>query len=120
MANDATSRAHHDVRAREWSAAETHARRARRWAPWSSNALEWLGEAQVGAGKTAAGRATLRRAIARDRRNWELWFDLALALPRGGSAQTAALLEARKLNPLSPEVREFVAGTGLKLPAEGR
>jgi hypothetical protein len=107
------------TRAQQWSKAERDAVAARRWAPWSSQPLLWLGEAQVGAGRLVEARATLHRAIAKDRGDWELWFDLALAERRGSAAQTRALREALRLNPLSPEVREFVAGAGLRLPGVG-
>jgi hypothetical protein len=116
LGNVAVHRAEKAVNAQQWAKAERTARAAQRWAPWSSQPLEWLGEAQVGAGKVAASQATLRQAIAKDPRAWELWFDLALAAPRGSATQLQALQNALRLNPLSPEVQEFVAGAGLEVP----
>ena len=116
LGNVALHRAEKAVRAQQWAKAEREARAAQRWAPWSSQPLEWLGEAQVGVDEVAASQATLRGAIAKDPRDWTLWFDLALAAPHGSAAQLHALERALRLNPLSPEVREFVVGTGLELP----
>jgi O-Antigen ligase len=116
LGNVAVHRAEKAVQAKQWTKAEREARAAERWAPWSSEPLEWLGEAQVGAGNLVASQATLRRAVAKDERNWELWFDLALAAPHGSATQLDALAHALRLNPLSPEVHEFAAGTGLQLP----
>jgi cytochrome c-type biogenesis protein CcmH/NrfG len=47
----------------------------------------------------------LRKALAEDPGDWNLWFDLARASE--GRAQVAALSNARRLNPLSPEVAAF-------------
>lgn len=120
LGNVALARAGDAVRAQDWPRAGAEARRAHRWAPWSADALKWLGEAQVGAGHPGRGRATLRSAIALDGRDWELWFDLALAERHGGAAQLADLRHALALNPRSPEVREFVVGAGLRLPEASR
>jgi cytochrome c-type biogenesis protein CcmH/NrfG len=81
------------------------ARKAMRWAPWSSEPWELLGEAQFAAGGAGAARQSFGRAIEKDRYNWQLWFDLALA--SDGAAQKRALAEARRLNPLSVEVAQL-------------
>jgi len=83
-------------------AAERFARRAHRWAPWSAQPWQRLGEAQLAAGELRAARDSLRRAIRRDRTDWSLWYDLAEA--SSGHARARALAEAARLNPLSPEV----------------
>jgi hypothetical protein len=82
--------------------AEAQAHKAARWMPWSSLPWQRLAEVQLYAGETAAGRASLRKAIAQDRDNWKLWYELALA--SSGTAQRHALLEARRLNPLEPQI----------------
>jgi Flp pilus assembly protein TadD len=64
-----------------------------------------VGEAQIGAGNAAAARVSLRKALAEDPGDWNLWFDLARASE--GRAQVVALANARRLNPLSPEVAAF-------------
>jgi cytochrome c-type biogenesis protein CcmH/NrfG len=48
----------------------------------------------------------MRQAVAADPRDWELWFALAQIASGGESAR--ALAEARRLNPLSPEIRAYV------------
>jgi O-antigen ligase len=87
-----------------WSSAERHARTAIRWLPWSAAGWQRLGEAQIGAHDRVAAEHSLRRAIARDPNDWAVWLDLVVATR--GQAQTAALAEASRLNPLSPEIAQ--------------
>jgi hypothetical protein len=82
--------------------AERQARKAMRWAPWSANAIEQLGEAQFEAGKAKAARATFRRALAKNPDDWDLWFDLAVASE--GTELRRAVVRAHALNPLDPEL----------------
>jgi hypothetical protein len=89
------ARARDAARANDLARVETLTRRARRIEPWSSRPLEVLGDAQLAAGRNAAAAATLRRALAKDRRRWQLWHDLAEA-----SGSRRAGDEARRLNPL--------------------
>jgi Flp pilus assembly protein TadD len=89
----------------DYRKAESQARKARRWAPWSSEPWQRLGEAELAAGDLAPARVSFRKAIAKERSDWQLWFDLAQAST--GSARTAALAQARRLNPRSPELRAF-------------
>jgi len=84
--------------------AESQARRAMKFAPWSSEPWRKLGEAQTLAGKLADARASYRKAIAKDPQDWSLWFELAGA--SGGVARQRALAEAARLNPLSPEIAQ--------------
>jgi hypothetical protein len=49
---------------------------------------------------------SLLRALARDRESWSIWYDLA-SVSRGAE-RARALAEAKKLNPLSPEVDELL------------
>jgi hypothetical protein len=90
--------------------AQSQAKRATHFAPWSSEPWRKLGEAQVNAGDLAAARKSFRKAIAKDRRDWTLWFELADA--SRGRARAQALAEATRLNPLSPELAEFRQGSG--------
>lgn len=90
-----------------WAKAVSEARRAERWAPWSSQPWQRLGEAQLAQGEFAAARASFREAVSKDSTNWELWFDLARSST--GAVQQRALGRASKLNPLSPELAEFRA-----------
>jgi O-antigen ligase len=84
--------------------AAVEARRARRWEPWSAEPWRLLGETQLEAGEVARARASFRRGLDKDRGDWELWLDLALA-SRGAERQEA-LAHVSRLNPLSQELRE--------------
>ena len=87
-----------------WSSAERHAHAAIRWLPWSAAGWQRLGEAQIGAHDRAAAAHSLRRAIAKDGNDWVIWLDLVAATR--GQAQTSALVQASRLNPLSPEIAQ--------------
>jgi len=89
----------------DYAEAEDEARKARRWAPWSSEPWQRLGEAQLAAGELAAARTSFRKAIAKEPTDWELWFRLAEA--GSGREQRRALAEALRLNPSSPELADF-------------
>jgi tetratricopeptide (TPR) repeat protein len=93
-----------------YAKAEDEARKARRWARWSSEPWQRLGEAQLGRGDAAAARESFQRAVSEEPTNWLLWFRLAEAT--SGPEQRRALAEADRLNPLSPEIAEFRAETG--------
>jgi hypothetical protein len=89
----------------DWALAEAQARTAIRWTPWSGTPWLALGEAQLARGDPAAARGSFRRGLGQDDRDWELWFDLALA-SRGGE-RGGALARAARLNPQAPELRDF-------------
>ncbi len=91
-----------------WSKAADQARKAKRWAPWSSEPWQRLGEAHLGQGDFAQAEGDFRTAIDREPRDFELWLDLARATD--GAERAAALERAHELNPYSPEVEEFRAG----------
>jgi hypothetical protein len=88
-----------------WTASAKDAKRARTWAPWSSDPYRALGEAQLGEGDTKSAIASFNKAIAKSPSDWNLWFDLARATT--GNAQRDALRHAKQLNPLSPEIAEL-------------
>ena len=92
----------------EWSKAASEARKAKRWAPWSSEPWQRLGEAHLGQGDFAAAEHDFREAIEREPRDFELWLDVARSTD--GAGRAAALRRATQLNPLSPEIEEFRAG----------
>lgn len=85
--------------------AADRARVALRWAPWSAQAHRLLAEAQLADGDLESAREELRQAVAADPRDWALWF--ALAQTTSGSEGERALAEARRLNPLGPEVQSY-------------
>jgi tetratricopeptide (TPR) repeat protein len=66
--------------------AERLGHRARRWAPWSSQPWQRIGEAQVAAGDLQAARNSFRHAIRLNDKDWNIWYELAEA-----SAEVAAL-----------------------------
>jgi hypothetical protein len=89
----------------DFTEAKEQARKARRWAPWSSQPWRRLGEAQLASGELAPARDSFRKAIAKEPTDWQLWFHLAEAST--GAARRTALAEASRLNPRSPELAEF-------------
>ncbi|HEX7526356.1 MAG TPA: O-antigen ligase family protein [Gaiellaceae bacterium] len=92
-----------------WADSARQARKAIRWLPWSSEPWRLLGEAELAQRNRAAARVALRKAIAKDRQSWQLWFDLAAATD--GAASKAALARASRLNPLSTEIAQLGSGT---------
>jgi hypothetical protein len=73
--------------------AEADARSALRFAPFSADAWEVIGDATHSA-------AAYRRGIALDRNDWNLWHELAAVTD--GEPHRLALREAARLNPLGP------------------
>jgi MFS family permease len=92
-----------------WAKAEDEARTAKRWAPWSSEPWQRLGEAHLGLGAFEEAERDFREAIEREPHDFELWLGLARATD--GGERAAALRRASELNPFSPEIEEFRAGT---------
>jgi hypothetical protein len=86
---------------------EAEARNAVRWAPYSSEAWRLVAEGEYAQGNLRAARTSLRRALAKDSGNWQLWFNLAAA--SRGRERLEALRRAHQLNPLSPEIADYRA-----------
>ena len=84
-----------------------HAQRAIRWAPWSHEPWQLRGEAELFVRDDVAARKSLAHALKLNGENWSTWLDLAVA--SRGPERTRALAEAKRLNPLSPEVAELQA-----------
>ncbi len=80
---------------------------AERWSPWSSDPLRLAAAAVSLDGDDAAARGYLRRAIERDPADWNLWFDLAQV--SDPAEERPALAQALRLNPLGPEIAEYLA-----------
>jgi hypothetical protein len=89
-----------------WAEAADQAGLAKRWAPWASEPLRLLGEAQLGAGNPGRARVSFRAALDRDPENWQLWVDLALV--SSGAEKRLALERASRLNPRSEQVRQLL------------
>ncbi len=96
---------HHCDRRRDPDRALADARRAIDWAPWSHEPWQLRGEAELLLEDDAAARRSLKRALELDPESWSTWFDLAVA--SRGAERARALAEAKRLNPLSPEIAEF-------------
>jgi hypothetical protein len=90
--------------------AETQAHRAAHLQPWSSKPWEALGFAQSASGDIRGARTSFRRAIAKDSGDWTFWYDLAAVTK--GAARKQALLQAKKLNPRSPELAKLSSQSG--------
>ena len=105
VSNGALAAGERAVAVGDWAEAEREARQARRWAPWSSRPWRLLGDAQRRRGDVTAARRSFRAALDHDPHSWEIWLDLGLA--SDGAERRAALRHARRLNPLSPLVREL-------------
>ena len=75
------------------------ARRAERLQPWSAEASLVLGQAELLHGDRAAAHLAFAHAAERDPRDYRTW--LALASVTEGDAALAAVLRARRLNPLA-------------------
>jgi hypothetical protein len=118
IANSALSAGTRSTADEHWQSADTQARKAISWAPWSSEGWQLLGESQLQRAQFAAARVSIRKAIAKDRDNWELWLDLALA--SGGEARRRAAEQALHLNPRSPEIAQIAPALGLRGLATAR
>jgi O-antigen ligase len=112
VGNAALSAAHRAASDGKPVRAEVEARKASHWAPWSSTSWQQLAAAQFAQGEQALARQSLAKAIAKDSRNWRLWYELSLMST--GRTRTRALAEAARLNPLQPELAQF--RSALKTP----
>ena len=111
IGNIALARSNTAFLARNGAKAVAEASTARKWAPWSAQALVDLGQGRVLVGERHAGLEAFREAAAKDPGDWETWFDIAAAT--SGAAHRAALARARSLNPESPEIAAVVgSGSG--------
>jgi O-antigen ligase len=103
--NQAIAAGENAAREGNLSAAVADARRASRWAPWSSRPWQLRGEAELERHRLAAARADLHEAAAKDPADWSIWLDLALASK--GRERSHALAQAARLNPLNPVIASF-------------
>ena len=87
LGNVALDESNEARRARDWVRAADEAHTATRWLPWSEQPWIALGEAQLGAGATAAARSSFLEGLDVDSDNWRLWYDLAVASEGQGTAR---------------------------------
>lgn len=85
--------------------AAAQAQKAADWAPWSSEALDMLGRAQLAQGQLGKARLSFQRATEKSPNDWVLWRDLAAASPPPQAR--VAVRRALKLNPLETELKQF-------------
>jgi hypothetical protein len=79
--------------------------------------MQVLGESALQQGELARARTLFRQALAKNRNDYELWLDLALASK--GRARLLPALEAERLNPLSSGIDAIRPVLGLA-PGKGR
>jgi hypothetical protein len=82
--------------------AESEARTAIRWAPWSADGWERLAAVRFAQDDRKGARAALLEAVEKDTGDWALWYDLGVASE--GRERLRAYREAARLNPLSKNV----------------
>jgi tetratricopeptide (TPR) repeat protein len=116
IANTAQANAYVALHQGRFPAAEANARRALRFAPWTSEPLRVRGEAELAQRRYAAAGEEFGSAIQKDPQDWHLWFDLAAV--SSGRERATALKRALRLDPLEPALLDFAGA--LKSPGAGR
>jgi hypothetical protein len=91
---------------------------ARQWVPWSPDPLRWLGSVQLERGNQGRARQLLGAALRRDRTDWSLWLELAVASK--GAERHQAIIEAARLDPVGPDVLVTGGRYGLVTHARAR
>ena len=97
VGNLALASSRHAAVRHDWQRSAAQARRAANWAPWSSDAPDLLGQAELQQGHIAAAAASFRRALAKDPQEWQLWLDLYSAT--SGREAQHAFRRTYELNP---------------------
>jgi len=114
LGNSALARSEDARAASRLDKAEQEAERARSFMPWSPSPWIAQGEAQLERGALVEARASFRRALEIDDREWKAWLELAVASP--GKTRARALARARLLYPTSVEItrveQELAEGSG--------
>ncbi|MCP9485431.1 MAG: O-antigen ligase family protein, partial [Gaiellaceae bacterium MAG52_C11] len=85
---------------------------AERWSPWASEPLRLAAAAASLDEDDAAAHVYLRQAAERDPDDWNVWFDLA-QVSEGAEARSA-LGRALRLNPLGPELAQYLEANGIR------
>ena len=97
VGNLALASSTHAAARSDWQKSASQARRASDWAPWSSDAVDLLGQAQLHQGLNGGAAASFRHAIAKDPGRWDFWLDLYAAT--SGRQAAHAFRQAYTLNP---------------------
>jgi hypothetical protein len=103
LGNSAVSASSESTDAGHYVLAASQARHAMSFAPWSAEPWRRLGEAQAVSGDFANARVSFRKAVAKDRNDWTLWYDLAVV--SSGAERKRAAAEAARLNPFGGQLR---------------
>jgi hypothetical protein len=90
-------RAEGSLQSRDWTQAESSARAASRWQPWSAEPYDLLGQAQLARGQTRAAASSFRHALRLDDRRWQTWYELGRIST--GAERRVALEHILALNP---------------------
>ena len=83
------------------------ARRAIDWAPWSTSPGSFAARPSWCSTMTLRRAGASQRRLERNPESWSIWLDLAVV--SRGKERERALAEAKRLNPLSPEIAELQA-----------
>lgn len=102
VGNQALFAARDAARAKDWTSARDHARRADALLPWSFEPLIVRGDAEAGLGNRPGALAAYRDAVGKDDRNWVAW--LRRAQVARGAERAAAYARVRALNPLEEDL----------------
>ncbi len=113
VGNRALAEADGALRRQDFTAAERAARSAERWAPWSAQARRQLGRAELGLGRAAQARDSLREAARMNPHDWRIWYDLGIA--SAGRQRERAFVKAATLNPMEDDI-EALRRQGHRLP----
>ncbi len=105
VGNRALAKSTAAVDAADWKRGRAEAHSATRWLPWSAEAWQNLGNAQLGLGQRADARRSLAKAARMNPGDWKIWFDLGTA--ERGSARRRAYTRAAALNPLNLNIVEL-------------
>jgi O-antigen ligase/polysaccharide polymerase Wzy-like membrane protein len=98
LGNRALDAAQHAASARDWAAAEHHARTAMRWQPWSAEPHYIQGLAQLDEGRAPAARASFTKVTRLNPGDWRAWFELGNV--SGPKTRARALERINALNPV--------------------
>ena len=85
-----------DLAKGSYADASSQARKAARWWRWSQQPWQQLGDIASEQGDNAAARGYYLKALSKDDRNWELWYDLSTVT--SGPESSRALARAVELN----------------------
>jgi hypothetical protein len=102
VSNNALSKASEATHARAFAEAQSHARTAIRWAPWSAAGWIALGDAYAKEGDRRRAADAYAHATSTDAGSWQAWYDLSTVT--AGKERRRALDRVRALFPHNPDI----------------